>query len=76
LFWWLFFVQFYSARLSKSERKGNLAEEILADDRIRPYLKRKFTELQDDARKKGKAMFNKKVHCNTLQHTVARCNAL
>ena len=38
--------EFYSARLTKAERKINLAEEVLADERLRPYLKRKFNDLQ------------------------------
>eukprot|EP00961_Rhodomonas_salina_P281376 3801766-Rhodomonas_salina.1 len=60
--------EFYSSRLLKSERRSNLAEEILADDRLRglsesgcrPYIKRKFGELQDAAQATGKAAYKKR----------------
>ncbi|KAK9470122.1 Fcf2 pre-rRNA processing-domain-containing protein [Dipodascopsis tothii] len=38
--------EFFSARLSKKERKQTLAEEILADSKAKAYFKRKYAEIQ------------------------------
>ncbi|GBG86234.1 hypothetical protein CBR_g41139 [Chara braunii] len=38
--------EFYSSRLTKKQRKQTMAEEILADEAVTAYRKRKFQELQ------------------------------
>lgn len=38
--------EFYSARLTKKERKQSLVEEILADKNIQSYSKRKYLDIQ------------------------------
>ncbi|QDZ23042.1 Fcf2 pre-rRNA processing protein [Chloropicon primus] len=43
--------EFYSSRMTKKERKQTLTEEILADNAVTTYRKRKFGELQAEARK-------------------------
>jgi hypothetical protein len=42
------------------DRRPNLAADVVNDDRLRPYIKRKFAELQDAAQNKGKRAFKNK----------------
>ncbi|EKX42715.1 hypothetical protein GUITHDRAFT_153517 [Guillardia theta CCMP2712] len=51
--------EFYSSRLKRKEQRPNLAEEILSDERLNPYLKRKFSELQQDFKQKGRKALKK-----------------
>ncbi|KAJ1666313.1 rrna-processing protein fcf2 [Coemansia sp. RSA 1813] len=37
--------EFYSSRLTKKERRGNLVDELLADKQTRDYFKRKVSEI-------------------------------
>ena len=43
--------EFYSSRMTKKTRKQNLTEEILGDEAVTAYRKRKFGELQAEAKK-------------------------
>lgn len=38
--------EFYSSRLTNKERRGNFVEELMADEKIRSYAKRKYGQLQ------------------------------
>jgi len=38
--------EYYSSRLTKKERRGNFVEELMADDKIRSYAKRKYGQIQ------------------------------
>ncbi|KJE96028.1 hypothetical protein CAOG_006402 [Capsaspora owczarzaki ATCC 30864] len=38
--------EFYSSRLTRKERKNTLVDELMADDRLRKYHKRKFVEIE------------------------------
>jgi hypothetical protein len=52
--------EYYSARLSKKERKQTIADEILADVSSRAYYKRKYGEIQT-SKMSGRKAFYKKV---------------
>ena len=43
--------EFYSSRLTKKERKRNFAEEMMSDEKIMSYAKRKSRQLQASAQK-------------------------
>ncbi|KAK9455122.1 putative rRNA-processing protein fcf2 [Dipodascopsis uninucleata] len=49
--------EFYSARLTKKERKQTLADEILADTKSKQYFKRKYTEIQNTKVSGGKNFY-------------------
>mmetsp|Transcript_8731 Transcript_8731/g.25403 ORF Transcript_8731/g.25403 Transcript_8731/m.25403 type:complete len:288 (-) Transcript_8731:290-1153(-) len=51
---------FFSSRISRKDRRANMAEEILADDRLRPYLKNKFGQLQEVTMANGRKAQKKK----------------
>jgi len=38
--------EYYSSRLTKKERRGNFVEELMADDKIKSYAKRKYGQIQ------------------------------
>eukprot|EP01018_Ginkgo_biloba_P037637 Gb_34113 [translate_table: standard] len=40
--------EFYSARLTKKERKATIADELLSDPALGQYRKRKYLEIQDE----------------------------
>lgn len=42
--------EFFSARLTKKERKQTIVEELLADEESRQYYKRKHLEAQEKGR--------------------------
>ncbi|GLE11459.1 hypothetical protein PINS_up023891 [Pythium insidiosum] len=46
--------EFKSARLTKKERQQTFTDEIMADDQIRTYTKRVFSQIQDARAGKGK----------------------
>ncbi|KAJ0396342.1 hypothetical protein P43SY_008643 [Pythium insidiosum] len=46
--------EFKSARLTKKERQQTFTDEIMADDQIRTYTKRVFSQIQDARVGKGK----------------------
>ncbi|KAL7275151.1 dTDP-fucopyranose mutase [Rhizina undulata] len=52
--------EFFSARISKKERKRTIAEEIMADSKARQTYKRKYEEIQQSKRS-GKKEFYKKL---------------
>jgi hypothetical protein len=39
--------EYYSARLTKKERKDNLVEELMADVESRKYFKKQYSEIQE-----------------------------
>lgn len=43
--------EFFSARLTKKERKKTFAEEILSDDKTKNYFKRKYSEIMEEKNK-------------------------
>lgn len=51
--------EFYSARLSRKERKKTVAEEILADASSKAYFKRKYAEIQKGKRSGRKEHYKK-----------------
>ncbi len=66
-------LEYKSSRLNNKERKQNITEEILADQSIKNYSKRVFTDIQTQKSKKRKTFkvskkemklkkANKKVH--------------
>eukprot|EP00742_Colponemidia_sp_Colp-10_P007185 GILJ01007719.1.p1 GENE.GILJ01007719.1~~GILJ01007719.1.p1 ORF type:complete len:215 (-),score=39.00 GILJ01007719.1:137-739(-) len=52
--------EFYSARLTNKERKNRLVDELLEDDKVRKYTKRKFTQIQEKKQSGGKNFYKKK----------------
>lgn len=51
--------EFFSARLTKKERKQTLADEILADNKAKAYFKRKFDEIQKSKTSGGKNFYKR-----------------
>ncbi|KAJ2771346.1 rrna-processing protein fcf2 [Coemansia nantahalensis] len=49
--------EFYSARLTKKERRTNLVDEVLADKKSRDYLKRKIGEIHAHNASGGKGWY-------------------
>jgi hypothetical protein len=46
--------EYYTSRLTKRERRGNFTEEIMADEGVAGYAKRKFGEVQmEKERRRG-----------------------
>lgn len=52
--------EFYSARLTKKQRKETIVDELLADSNSRTYFKKKYLEIQS-TKQKGGVNFYKKV---------------
>lgn len=50
--------EFFTARLTKKERRSNLVEELMADVKARQYTKRKYNDIQKE--KKNKRHFGPK----------------
>ena len=44
--------EYTTARLSKKERRSNLVEEMMADERARAYTKRKYKAIQKEKQAK------------------------
>ncbi|KAH8969289.1 hypothetical protein BDL97_02G025700 [Sphagnum fallax] len=51
---------FYSGRLTKKERKGTFADELLADTSLKAYRKRKYKEIQEEKQAGGKKFWKQK----------------
>ncbi|ANB15183.1 Fcf2p [Sugiyamaella lignohabitans] len=51
--------EFYSARLSRKERRQTIADEILADVSSKAYFKRKYTDIQGSKTSGRKAHYKK-----------------
>eukprot|EP00638_Chattonella_subsalsa_P005581 CAMPEP_0117766210 /NCGR_PEP_ID=MMETSP0947-20121206/20686_1 /TAXON_ID=44440 /ORGANISM="Chattonella subsalsa, Strain CCMP2191" /LENGTH=227 /DNA_ID=CAMNT_0005589241 /DNA_START=3 /DNA_END=686 /DNA_ORIENTATION=+ len=52
--------EFFSARIPKKKRKQNIVDEILADERVRKYSKKKFQEIQHKKSLGKKGFYRKK----------------
>eukprot|EP00271_Cylindrocystis_brebissonii_P002240 TRINITY_DN12683_c0_g1_i1.p1 TRINITY_DN12683_c0_g1~~TRINITY_DN12683_c0_g1_i1.p1 ORF type:complete len:382 (-),score=83.02 TRINITY_DN12683_c0_g1_i1:120-1265(-) len=50
---------FYAGRLTKKERKGSFAGELLADAKLKGYRKRKYTEIQAEKDLKSRRHYKK-----------------
>jgi hypothetical protein len=57
--------EFYSSRLTKKERRTNLVEELMADEKSRQYTKRKFSAIQSEKQKKQRFGPKRKVRHQT-----------
>lgn len=44
--------EFFTSRLTKKERRTNLVEELMADEKARHYTKRKFSSIQNEKQNK------------------------
>ena len=44
--------EYYSSRLTKKQRRQNLAEEIMADVDVKTYAKKQFSKIQDSRQKR------------------------
>eukprot|EP00744_Colponema_vietnamica_P005100 GILI01007504.1.p1 GENE.GILI01007504.1~~GILI01007504.1.p1 ORF type:complete len:167 (+),score=58.80 GILI01007504.1:107-607(+) len=53
--------EFYSSRLTNKERKGRLVDELLTDEKVKNYTKRKFREIDEKKRSGGKGHYKKKI---------------
>ena len=38
--------EYYSSRMTRKERRGNITEELMADANVRQYAKRKYLDMQ------------------------------
>ncbi|KAK9721273.1 dTDP-fucopyranose mutase, variant 2 [Basidiobolus ranarum] len=56
--------EFYSARLTRKERKETILDELMADTDSKRYFKRKFLEVQEVKQAGGKKHFKKKYKKN------------
>lgn len=53
--------EYFSSRLTKKERKQNIVDELMHDEKVRTYAKKKFSEIQDSrSRKKRFGMSTKR----------------
>ncbi|ORY53198.1 Fcf2-domain-containing protein [Rhizoclosmatium globosum] len=52
--------EFHSARIAKRDRRDGLVEEVLADDKTKTYLKRKFGEIRERNEARGRRASSKK----------------
>ncbi|KAJ1970246.1 hypothetical protein IWQ62_000073 [Dispira parvispora] len=50
--------EFYSARLTQKERKSTVVDQIMADTKVKSYLKRKLDEVVEKKRSGNKAWYN------------------
>jgi hypothetical protein len=53
--------EFYSSRLAKKQRRGNLTEEIMADPSAASYTKNKYKAMQQTKSEKGRNSYKKKL---------------
>lgn len=44
--------EYFSSRLTRKERRGNLVEELMADEQARRYTKRKYSSIQTEKQNK------------------------
>jgi hypothetical protein len=44
--------EYYSSRLTKKQRRQNLAEEIMADADVKKYAKKQFSKIQDSKQRR------------------------
>ncbi|PVV05196.1 hypothetical protein BB560_000295 [Smittium megazygosporum] len=51
--------EFYSARLTRKQRKATIVEELMADSNSRQYYKRKYSEIQKNLQSGGKNFYRK-----------------
>ena len=51
--------EFFSSRLTNKQRRSTMVEEVLSDGKVQTYLKRKFSEVQESAPKRKKALNQK-----------------
>jgi lysozyme family protein len=51
--------EFFSARMTKKERKQNIVDELMANDDAKQYYKRKFNEVQERTNSGGKKHYKK-----------------
>lgn len=58
--------EFWSGRLTKKERRTNLVEELMADEKSRRYTKRKFATIQ--SAKQNKRRFGEKAKTKLPKH--------
>ncbi|ONK62586.1 uncharacterized protein A4U43_C07F5650 [Asparagus officinalis] len=54
--------EFFSGRLTKKERKGTLADELLSDQTLKSYRKRKVQEIENKNRPGGVEKWKNKGH--------------
>jgi hypothetical protein len=52
--------EFYSARMTRAERKGTLVEQLLADEQFRRYAKRTYEAVAAKAAAGGKLAFKRR----------------
>jgi hypothetical protein len=53
--------EFYSSRLTKKQRRGNLTEEIMADPAAANYTRNKYKAMQQTKSEKGRNSYKKKL---------------
>ncbi|KAI9342855.1 Fcf2 pre-rRNA processing-domain-containing protein [Obelidium mucronatum] len=63
---------FHSARLAKRDRKEGLVEEVMADDKTKTYLKRKFGEIRERNQARAKRPMSKKKRTGPAAKGAAR----
>jgi Fcf2 pre-rRNA processing len=51
--------EYFSARIKKKDRKETIVEELLADQKSREYLKKKYNESQEKHLSGGKKWYKK-----------------
>ncbi|CAG8564654.1 8625_t:CDS:2 [Funneliformis caledonium] len=51
--------EFFSSRIPRKERKQTIADELLADQKSKSYFKRKFSEIQEQLKKKRQPKWEK-----------------
>ncbi|KAI7907266.1 Fcf2 pre-rRNA processing-domain-containing protein, partial [Cokeromyces recurvatus] len=51
--------EFYSARMSRKERKQTIVDELIANDELKQYYKRKYNEVQERTTSGGKKHYKK-----------------
>lgn len=49
--------EFYSGRLTRKERRANFTQEVLGDDAVKAYAKRKFRSINEEAAAKAGARY-------------------
>mmetsp|Transcript_20020 Transcript_20020/g.19322 ORF Transcript_20020/g.19322 Transcript_20020/m.19322 type:complete len:319 (+) Transcript_20020:69-1025(+) len=52
--------EYFSSRMSRKERKQTIVEEVLGDEKLKNYSKRKYMEIQSDKNNKKKMFKQKK----------------
>ena len=51
--------EFFSARIRKKDRKETIVQELLADGKSREYLKKKYSEIQEQSVSGGKKWYRR-----------------